>query len=312
VVEAEAWRSDSQVGVKSKVTGVEMRDLSDGLAIVEVTKVNEAGKAYRYTEFYRQDDYNGWQPTSPDISFWGPEQSVETTYFRWYFRARDRVAVTPVAKQLDQVYLQLRHDLGLAAPSTSDKLIIEVQAATQDAQATELANHLSVSSPLLMVTPRQVSEVDALRAQLLLRLIQETLRSAQAQQPVWCIWRPLLGGLVQWQWHSYKPLLTDSPVLLAQELPSLQGLLNRDKNCLDRPVTQLGAYPDDPATAALAETLFAYVVETHGRESVATLLSAFREYTTWEEALPVAFAISKDEFEAGWQKYVMISDRPDP
>jgi len=302
---ADASRSTPQSDKQVKVTNVETHILGNGMAIVDVTMMNGTGYAYRYNQFYRQDEYSGWQRTSPDVSFWGEEKTAETTYFRWYFRARDQVAVTQVAEQLDQVYIQIRHDLGLAAPTVEDKIVIEVQAAAHGSPTPAVENRLIVSSPLLLITPAQVSEVEALRGHLSLLLIQETLGSAQAQKPVWCIWRPLLSGLAQWQLHNVQPTLVDSQTLPAQALPSLKELLNKDETCLNLPVTRLPPAPDNPATATLAASLFDYVAQKYGRNAVGMLLTSFRHYSTWDDAIPAVFLTSKETFEAGWQEYVL-------
>jgi hypothetical protein len=87
--------------------------------------------------------------------------------------------------------------------------------------------------------------------------------------------------------------------------PYLMDLLHKDEDCLDRPVTQLFAKAGDPKITALAAALFSYVAATYGQEGPPALLAALRRYSTWEDAIPAAFATSEEAFEAGWQAYVM-------
>jgi hypothetical protein len=304
-VVATATRSTPQNDDGIKVTAVEGHTMDNGIAIVEVTTMGAASHSYRYTQSSQQMDYESWEQTGLNIGFWGEEKSAETTYFHWYFRARDQAIVTQVAAQLDHIYLQLRHNLGLAPPSGTDKIVIDVQAGIPASSTPAGANHIIIASTLLLITPNQESQVEALRGRLFLLLIQETLSSAQAQQPVGCIWRSLLGGLAHWQLHIFPPTLFDHPATPEQAIPLLKELLDKDENCLDHPVTQLAATPDDPSTTDLGASFFAYAAERYGRDAVTALLTAFRRYSTWDDAIPAAFHTSKEAFEAGWQEYVL-------
>ena len=299
-------RHDLGTPPELRVDNVEIREMVGGIAMVEVTTVDEAGRAYRETQFYLDEQGYGWQLSFPDVSFWGPEQSSETAHFDRHYHERDAAAVAAVKPILDGLYLQIRHDLGLSPPSPKGKLIIEVKAAAFHLPPADYAgNRLVTLSPLLVVAPADMSQVEVLHAEILSLLIQRTLYLAQERQPIWCIWRPLLDGLVQWQMRLHGATTLGGSEKPSQNSPSLKLLLNSDKNCLERPVTFLAARPDNPTSAAMAETLFAYVVDRYGREGVPTLLSAFRHYSTWEDAIPAAFATSANAFEAGWQAFVL-------
>lgn len=307
VVEAESWPART----------VEIGDMSlnGEVAMVEVTTKGAEGKAFRQTRFYRYDQAVGWQRISPDVSLWGPAQSMETTHIRWSYHALDAPAVTQVAEQIDQRYAQLRRELGLL-PAPAEKFTVEIRAAATNWPTPQFReNWLVTASPLLVVAPADVSRSELLQAAVLPVILRHALEVAEAEMPVWCVWRSLLEGYVQWQLHaSHAPttdaLTTTNQAHLLPANPSLMKLLGSQQTCLDRPVTQLSYEPSDPATTALAESLFVYIAEEHGREHIPAFLAVLRRYSTWDDAIPAAFAISAAEFEAGWQAHLARQHPP--
>lgn len=55
---------------------------------------------------------------------------------------------------------------------------------------------------------------------------------------------------------------------------------------------------------AAATTIFSYAVHSYGVERLPHLLAALGDYRTWLEALPGAYGVTPDEFEAGWQRWL--------
>lgn len=299
-------RSTQAVPPKFKIDNVEIDQIVQDLAIVEVTTVDAAGNAYRQTQFYRELQDQGWQRVAPNVRFWGDEWQMETAHFRWHYRERDADAVAEVAPSIELAYLQLRRDVGLPPTSPDEKLTIEIQAAASNLPAPSFdENSLVIPSPLLLATPMHQSEVEVLHIRVLHLLVQHTLALAEEQQPVWCIWRPLLDGFVQWQVRAYGGSSSLLGVRRVHGSAYLMDLLHKDEDCLDRPVTQLSAKVGDPKNTALAATLFFYVAATYGEEGPPTLLAALRRYSTWDDAIPIAFGTSKETFEDGWRSYVM-------
>jgi hypothetical protein len=270
------------------------------MAMIEVTQTGEEGRAYRQAYFYRNEAPSGWKRAAPHITFWGAEETLETTHLHWRYRELDAEAVAHAAQPMDRFLLHLYRTLGLSVP-TSTKVLIEVVTTTRQLQPPALEeNRLIARSPYLLATPTEISNAEALNSAVQLSLLQHTLRQMQQQQPVWCIWRPLLPGLEQWLLHSHTGATVDQQAAEMPATPSLTRLLRSHETCLDRPVTHLRSGTGNAAATLLAETLFAYVAEQYGVEGVPMLLAAFRRHSTWEGALAAAFGASKDEFEAGW------------
>jgi hypothetical protein len=291
---------------RTRIQNITFDDAVPGLAMVEVMNVDTGGNAYRETQFYRELDGRGWLRIRPDPAFWGAPKSLQTPHFQWIYRVRDAQAVTAVAAAMEQAYAQFRRDVGLPTSAPTAPINVEVRPAPVQSPVQEFADdRLLLPSPLLVVAPADLSQVEVLRANALALLAQYTLQLAEQEQPRWCIWRPLFPGLLQWQVHNRGGQSLVVQEMPASDLPSLTRLLESEENCLDRPVTQLKSGAGDPSSTAIAASLFAYVAERYGSDGIATLLAAFRHYATWDAALASAFDISAADFEAGWHEYAL-------
>jgi hypothetical protein len=52
-------------------------------------------------------------------------------------------------------------------------------------------------------------------------------------------------------------------------------------------------------------TLLDYAVTTYGRKETDTLWAVLHEHKTWETLIPAVFGVPVEEFEAGWQAYLI-------
>ena len=190
-------------------------DLRDGVAAVEVV-VDDPSRPtpYRETRFFRETE-RGWQPATPDASFWGPWQQWTSDYFIFRFYHRDYAAVVETAPALDALYARLHRDLGRAMPDADAKVIVEVlpnyefekhglPSATED--------RIQVPSPALLQIPVDVSDTEVLALSISVRLVHRLFPRVSADwrtnenRPAGWWWSPLTEGLRLWLLMDNDPL----------------------------------------------------------------------------------------------------------
>lgn len=121
---------------------------------------------YRETRFYQQTDL-GWQRTPPTADFWGASQSLESEYFIFIFAHRDLAVVAELAPALDEIYAEMRQDLGLPV-LTDTQLPITISTDTRSTHFYasvidgRLQSSLELPSPQLLRLPVETSEAEAL------------------------------------------------------------------------------------------------------------------------------------------------------
>ncbi len=116
---------------------------------------------YRETRFYRQSD-TGWLPAAPDEAFWGGEGSLESKYFAFQFRQRDRVAVFAAAPLLDDRYERMLQTLGLPQPVEEKIQVTVVPGPLFQARWVMGQRAIELPSPVLIVAPEAVTEAEVL------------------------------------------------------------------------------------------------------------------------------------------------------
>ena len=297
-------------------------ELQGDLALVEVTMTgrgtSQQTAPYREVRFYRQTE-DGWRRTAPQASFWGPQLQSRTPHFRFSYHQRDQQAVEMAITQIESLYVDLRHDLGLGEPETQKTLAIEV--AIGDDLPVDLfglafvGDKVAVPSPLLLQVPEGLTYAEVLRQSIAVPLIAYTfdeLLSAR-QQPK-CGWQALVDGFSRWlQWED-----VDLPSWYRQTLDInlRQWLLENPYPKLAQiaPITTsgVGCCPNSCGYGhtdsrmqriILAETLIDYAVTAYGREDL-RLIDGLRQHDTWESLIPAVFGVSAKEFESGWHAYL--------
>jgi hypothetical protein len=53
------------------------------------------------------------------------------------------------------------------------------------------------------------------------------------------------------------------------------------------------------------ETVVEYVVARYGRDALPRLVTALGGHASWHTLIPALFGVSAEEFESGWQAYVI-------
>jgi hypothetical protein len=156
-----------------------------------------------------QSTTSGPLRTALDAAFWGPRQQWETARFRFWFRHRDRTAVTDAAVHLEQLYSRVEHNLGLTQRSPSAKLLVVVSVDQQQRTVNGWLRQqaLTVRSPSFHPAIAEQTQADQLAQSVALPLIDHLLDQAVAHYGIGPDRTPLLHGLRLWQlWESDLPL----------------------------------------------------------------------------------------------------------
>lgn len=231
----------------------------------------------------------------------GARLTMVTHHFRFEVYQRDSAIVGEVAANLDARYRELRHTLGLAAPTGSLRIAVApYPIATGWRQADD---HLIIASPRDLPVPARSSAVAVMTALLLQPLTQLALAEALETAPVRWQWNLVVDGLRLWLRHcpvaaSHTPCPGHQPTVQQVEgaMPSyrLADLLFADADWF---------YPAQQASRIEASaTLIAYITHTYGDASLPDLLHAFAQHNSWQTLIPEVFATSVEDFERGWQE----------
>jgi hypothetical protein len=184
-------------------------DVQGDQKVTRVVRYTDQGASvHRRTRFYRRTA-SGWQPTVPDATRWGPERSLENTFFVLHFRQNDAASVLAAAPQLDALYTTLSRNFGLAL-TPAEKLVIEVsvtQPPGRDPSWLHVPDRLIVPSPAVYWAPAELSDTELLAQSLALPLLAQVLAQADEQYHIGLTWQPLMDGLYLWQvWELDLPL----------------------------------------------------------------------------------------------------------
>jgi hypothetical protein len=130
-----------------------------------------------------------------------------------------------------------------------------------------------------------------------------------AKEQNWHHWQPLRDGLRLWirQTHNTLPSAYQD---------DLSRVLRTWRQTDTLQLSHLTAYNiccpwhsnDDTyneSRKAASRTLVSYAMQTYGHETLPSLIEAMGEHDTWEELIPAAFGVSAEEFERGWQEYIL-------
>jgi hypothetical protein len=165
--------------------------------------------AYRQTRFYRRTDTR-WLPTAPNAALWGPERSLETTFFIFHFRQNDAAAVITIAPQLDALYTILRHNVGLGLPPGTEKRVIDVRVTEPPGYASlwfGAPERITVASPAVYWAPVKLTDAELLAQSIALPLLDGVIAQGGKHYAIKSAWQPMLRGLRLWQlWDLDLPL----------------------------------------------------------------------------------------------------------
>jgi len=272
----------------------------------------QATSTYRETRFYRETE-QGWRQTTPERAFWGQPLYRETAHLRFEFLARDAANVEPLLEQMESAYLTIHQSLGLAVPSTMQKLTIEITPHRISGRGI-YGDRLQVASPLVSQIPGEFSTTTFLAHQIVSRLLTGTINGSATREAMGMRsedsfafrWRAMRRGLRSW-------LQTD---LLAEPWSSdrqAAELFRRTYRAhfpltLDHVTwgTELPLTDEERMMwqNAAAESVVAYLVATYGRERLPDLLRGFHLYRDWNMLVTGALGLSVAEFEDGWNRYL--------
>lgn len=141
-------------------------------------------------------------------SVWGMPQVLETQYFRFTYYGHDARPVHAVAAELDALYKEMRHNLGLPSiPRTKISVAIVIQAASLSPGEPEWrTDHITVTSPSGLPAPELLDDAAVLRRSILLNLLENTIEEAANAHSIPPRWYPLLNAMRLWQfWDLTGP-----------------------------------------------------------------------------------------------------------
>jgi hypothetical protein len=219
----QATNPEAQLGID-----LDMVEVQGNQVVARVILAPGQGRrAYRQTRFYRRMP-TGWIRTDPDAALWGPERSLETSYFIYHFRQHDAAVVMAVAPQMDALYAILWHNFGLPIIPIPEKLVIDVsvtQPPGQVAPRLHASERFTVPSPAVYLAPVELTDDDLLAQSIALPLIEQMLAQAREHHAIRWHWQPLLDGLRLWQvWDQDLPVAVwreDIVKWLYVDLPAL-------------------------------------------------------------------------------------------
>src|SRR5262245_2130187 len=161
---------------------------------------------YHFGRILRESK-DGWQPVTPDNSFWGERRSLDTVYFHIDYSPPDEAVVKQVALGLDDFYLRLHKDLGLTIAQGANRIEIRIAVENdKEASDTEVnysADTIYVYPPELIPRPSALSDAETLRQSIAFPLATKLFYQASSQNETPCRWRPINDGIGMWlRWEG--------------------------------------------------------------------------------------------------------------
>lgn len=232
----EAWRTrivdslleDASVPAVAQVNAIE---LADGIAEVHLTLTDPDLPLPAQTVRYYRDSSAGWLRTQPAAALWGAEDLWEGEHFVFRFHARDRAAVLAAAPRVEEVYIQLRQDVGLPILPTRKTVIV-----LPDDLPLEFdfpSQELRLPSPWLLPLPESLSHQDALVRSIIIHLINDLVREsfdkyAYGESWMWSNivesslrnWFLVKGDVLEIPPQTLLPWLLDKEAQLERRLPA--------------------------------------------------------------------------------------------
>ncbi|MEZ4862680.1 MAG: hypothetical protein R3C14_15300 [Caldilineaceae bacterium] len=200
-----------------------------------------------------------------------------------------------VATASEMRYRLLHRDLGLALPSTHEKVQIFVDRATNRDYSFGNEDTLVIPFPKNIAEHLGLPETKVLTNEILARLTSHTLDKALKGREIQPQWRTMVYVLHYYPQLEYGHLRhwQLDPVYLARRHAAQMRAL---ADALQR--------PDSPSGREVADPLIEYLLETYGYAIVPELLDAFEEHESWATLAPSVFDISARELEENWHAYL--------
>ncbi len=307
------WRTAWENGLQHEEQfGVTLLAVSaqDELAIATVLVTNSAPEwgnidHFREQRYYRQRGQQ-WLRAMPTAAFWGEQQLLETTHFRFEYYQPDAVAVLAVGRQVEQIYAELYQRLGLALPKGEGLTFVFVPEVIRNWRS--LGTRIEMTSPALAQIPAPLTDEMYLLQLVTQRLGYQGLEIAMARMPTGTEYR---WNLLRWGIHNWlvteltgqaAPWSLEAERALQESLTKqfivTLGLVNRWENTGEPDPTEI------MARYALAETVVRFAISRYGIDCLPLLLQNLSNYAAWKDLIPHTFGVSVSDFEADWQAYV--------
>jgi hypothetical protein len=191
---------------------VQRVELQGELALVDLLVNTPAAPwysgPYRRARVFREEA-DGWRATLPVASLWGAQETHNTVYFRFQVGRRDAATVVAVGPMLDAALLQMRRDLALPPPSTSERITIWLVAGPgldEDLDISDLrygGSTLLAPPPELVSRPVSMPLTTVLYQSVAFPLAVKNFAEARERHVIPCEWRSLTAGLGLWlRWEG--------------------------------------------------------------------------------------------------------------
>ena len=261
--------------------------------------------------FYRRT-VQGWLRTSPQESFWGNLQRMDSPTLRWIYRERDANSVESSALEVDRLYRQLHQDLGLPQPEQSTRIFVYLP---DRPCRLGLIQDSSVLSPEYF-RPDYLNPSETLKLRLAQILVWKPVLLAAGGSPSIAgsnhglpdeqSWNLVRGVTQFWQrqWAEIpRGLRFVRRVMLYEQnqagLDSLENALSNRYN----PISQ---------DLLPAETVAVYIERRYGKQALIEVLQAISQRLPWNLAIQNTLEIELETFERGWQNFVIATYHPLP
>lgn len=269
----------------------------------------EWGESRRYREkrYYRLH-HQEWLRTIPSAAQRGTLQTIETERFRLEYYAMDTAVSQAVSERLEPIYAKLYARLDMPTPTNKGKQTIAlVPAIIRNWHS--YRDRIEFTSPALAAIPATQSDEHYVLEMVVSRLTHQAVQEAMARTRTGTEyrWNLMLWGIRSW---LLQDLTGEQSPWSAEAVPALRATLANNPQ-VDLTLLNRWYSTDQPSEAEimarylLAESMITYALATYGTDRLPTLLQDFSYYSQWHHLIPQVFDVSMEEFEAGWQAYVL-------
>ncbi|MBV7335927.1 hypothetical protein KFU94_48360 [Chloroflexi bacterium TSY] len=262
-------------------------------------------KIYREVRFYRRDGER-WLRTLPPNAFWGPLQEIQTPHLRFRFYAHDARLVTPLAAEMEEIFLAMHQAVGLEQPSTTRRLMLEFVPRALHGESFA-GDWILISSPLMLSIPKEISNQTVIVDSLVSRFASRVLDDVRQPYGYWRkpLWRTLHAGVHSWlmlEVGHHAPVWSEDAEAVFQYRLTLQNPLMLDE------IAYVRNTADEQREwywhLKKGESMVQYATEQYGRNRLPALLEGLSTHQSWDDLIPSLYQISRQEFETGWNEYL--------
>ena len=236
---------------------------------------------YQQLRFFRFED-DRWYLSSASTAGSGPAFTARTKYFEFRYHEPDKSLMSSITQDVDALYEQTMHDLGMAI--TSSQLIqIEFAYSLDEPTGNEKSQAIPVPSPQLFGSLEEFQY--ALGAIIIRTSVLELIDQAAQFGS-----EPVINGIIAWEAKQWGRILPEWDVM---KTTAIQMRLE------DGPYWAL-----DYEYSILEMTITEYVVHAYSRRQLADLLTAAINHRALRDLIPAALYIDIGTFHHGWQEYL--------